>query len=141
MLLVPRKVKHRKWQTHRRNPKKASPATRGTKISFGSYGLKAEGGARINSNQIEAARKVITRSTRKAGKLWIRVFPDRPYTKKPAEVKMGKGKGNPEGYCVEVKAGRILFEVDGIPPEIAKKTLIQAGGKLPLKTRVISRNT
>lgn len=138
-MLFPKKVKYRKWQTRRKNPKKITVDTRGTTISFGSYGLKAETHARITSNQIEAARKVISRNTKKVGKMWIRIFPDRPFTKKPAEVKMGKGKGDLEGYCCEVLPGRILFEIDGVSDEIAKDTLRKAGSKLPVKTKIVTR--
>ncbi|MEK7135998.1 MAG: 50S ribosomal protein L16, partial [Patescibacteria group bacterium] len=98
MSLFPKKVKHRKWQTGRVNPDKKRVATRGVTLSFGSFGLKAETTARIRSNQIEAARKTITRQMQKKGKLWIRIFPDRPFTAKAAEVGMGKGKGDPQGY-------------------------------------------
>ena len=138
-MLVPKKVKFRKWQTQRSNPKAMSADTRGVKLSFGSFGLKALTQARVRSVQIEAARKVIARTLTKAGKYWIRIFPDRPYTSKPAEVGMGKGKGDPQGYCVEVKAGRMLFEVDGIPEALAKEALRKAGTKLPVTTRFVAR--
>tara|TARA_Y100000310_G_scaffold165571_2_gene165304 strand:- start:790 stop:1209 length:420 start_codon:yes stop_codon:yes gene_type:complete len=138
-MLFPKKVKYRKWQTRRKNLKKIGVETRGTKLSFGSHGLKSESYARITANQIEASRKVISRNTKKVGKMWIRIFPDRPFTKKPAEVKMGKGKGDLQGYCVEVLPGRVLFEVDGISDEVARDTLRKAGAKLPVKTRVITR--
>jgi large subunit ribosomal protein L16 len=138
-MLFPKKVKHRKWQTARKNIKKRGNATRGTSISFGSYGLKAMTQSRITSNQIEASRRVITRSLGKMGKIWIRVFPDRPFTRKAAEVGMGKGKGNPEGFVFDVRPGRILFEVDGVPEEDAKKALRKAGAKMPVKTKVVSR--
>jgi len=114
-MLFPKKVKHRKWQTGRKSPEKlARPDTRGTKVSFGSYGMKAMTGSRITSNQIEAARKVLTRATGKTGKMWIRIFPDRPITKKPAEVGMGKGKGDPDHFVFQVQPGRVLFELDGV---------------------------
>lgn len=138
-MLFPKKVKHRKWQTARRNPKKISPATRGITLNFGSFGLKAMGAGRIRSNQIEAARRVISRTVTKIGKSWIRIFPDRPYTAKAAEVGMGKGKGDLKGYCVEIRPGRILFEVDGVPEDVAREALRKAGTKLPLKTRIVSR--
>jgi large subunit ribosomal protein L16 len=138
-MLVPKKVKFRKWQTGRINPKARTPETRGTKLAFGSFGLKATTQARVKSNQIESARKVISRTLTKAGKYWIRIFPDRPYTAKAAEVGMGKGKGDPQGYCFEVFPGRIIFEVDGVEEAIAKEALRKAGSKLPMKTRVISR--
>lgn len=138
-MLFPKKVKHRKWQTGRTNQKKVGVETRGITIAFGSYALKATTGYRIQSNQIESARKILARSVSKVGKLWIRVFPDRPYTAKPAEVGMGKGKGDPQGYCFEVKPGRIIFEIDGVLEEVAKEALRKAGTKLPVKTRIISR--
>ncbi|MCE9549046.1 50S ribosomal protein L16 [Candidatus Nomurabacteria bacterium] len=138
-MLIPKKVKFRKWQTQRSNPKALSPETRGTKLSFGAYGLKAESQARVKSTQIESSRKVISRTLTKAGKYWIRIFPDRPYTAKPAEVGMGKGKGDPQGYCFDVTPGRIIFEVDGVEESVAREALRKAGTKLPVKTRVISR--
>jgi len=138
-MLIPKKVKFRKWQTGRTNPKKITSDTRGTKISFGSYALKAETQARVKSNQIESARKVISRTLTKAGRLWIRIFPDRPFTAKAAEVGMGRGKGDPQGYCFDVLPGRIIFEVDGVEESVAREALRKAGTKLPVKTRVISR--
>jgi len=138
-MLTPKKVKFRKWQTMRSNPKKATPETRGTKLAFGSFGLKSESQARVKSAQIEAARKVIARTLTKAGKYWIRIFPDRPYTSKAAEMGMGKGKGDPQGYCFDVFPGRIIFEVDGVDRKIAKEALRKAGSKLPLKVRILSR--
>lgn len=116
------------------------PDTRGITLSFGSFGLKAETPARVKSNQIEASRKVISRTITKVGKMWIRVFPDRPYTQKGAQVPMGKGKGDLQGYVFEVRPGRILFEVDGVDEETAVKALRKAGAKLPIKTRVVRRN-
>lgn len=139
-MLFPKKVKYRKWHTLRKNPKKVGPATRGTTVAFGSYGLKAQSPHRITSNQIESARKAITRAVGKAGRVWIRVFPDMPFTKKPAEVKMGKGKGDIEGYCARVLPGQIIFEVDGAPAHIAMEALRKGGTKLPLKTKVVARN-
>ena len=138
-MLLPKKVKFRKWQTGRKNKASITPDTRGTKLAFGSFGLKSETQARVKSNQIEAARKVISRTLTKAGKYWIRIFPDRPFTAKAAEVGMGKGKGDPQGYCFDVYPGRIIFEVDGVPPNIASEALRKAGSKLPVKTRVVSR--
>ena len=123
----------------RRNPKRVSPATRGITVAFGSFGLKATTPARIRSQQIEAARKVLSRSIGKTGRLWIRIFPDMPYTKKPAEVKLGKGKGDLEGYVAPVLAGRVLFEVDGVTEPVAREALRKAGTKLPIKTRVVAR--
>jgi large subunit ribosomal protein L16 len=140
MTLFPKKVKHRKWQTGRVNPKKLLRVeTRGVTVSFGQYGLKALGHARINSNQIEAARRAMSRHLGKTARSWIRIFPDRPFTKKPAEVKMGKGKGDPQGFETEVLAGRVLFEVDGVTEEIAKEALRKAGTKLPVKTKFVVR--
>ncbi|MFZ2205602.1 MAG: 50S ribosomal protein L16 [Minisyncoccia bacterium] len=138
-MLLPKKVKFRKWHTMRINPKAMTPETRGTKLAFGSFGLKAETQARVKSNQIESARKAMTRTLTKAGKYWIRIFPDRPYTAKAAEVGMGKGKGDPQGYCFEVFPGRVIFEVDGVDEVIARECLRKAGTKLPVKTRIISR--
>lgn len=137
--MFPKKVKFRKWQTNRQNPNKARVATRGTKLSFGSFGLKALSGARVKSNQIESARKTMARLTKKTGKIWIRIFPDRPYTAKAAEVGMGKGKGDPQGYVFEVRPGRMIFEIEGLPEVEAKEALRKAGAKLPLKTRVVAR--
>lgn len=140
-MLFPKKVKHRKWQTQRLSPKRLNrPDTRGTTLSFGSYALKAVSPARVTSNQIEAARKVLTRATAKTGKLWIRIFPDRPVTAKPAEVGMGSGKGDPKLYVFQVRPGRILFEMDGVPENVAREHMRQAGMKLPVKTAIISRS-
>ena len=138
-MLLPKKVKFRKWHSNRKNPTKITPETRGTTLAFGSFGLKAMSTGRLKSNQIESARKAMSRAITKTGKVWIRIFPDRPYTSKPPEVGMGKGKGDPQGYCAEVRPGRVIFEVDGILPEIAKEALRKAGTKLPVKTKVISR--
>ncbi len=138
-MLTPKKVKFRKWQTNRKDMKKVTPATRGIKVNFGSYGLKATTGGRIRSNQIEAARKVTSRTIGKVGRMWIRIFPDRPFTAKAAEVGMGKGKGDPKGYCLDVRPGRIIFEVDGVTEEVAKESLRKAGTKLPINTRIVSR--
>jgi large subunit ribosomal protein L16 len=140
-MLLPKKVKFRKWQTGRTNPKARTPDTRGTKLAFGSFGLKSESQARVRSNQLESSRKVISRTLTKAGKYWIRIFPDRPYTAKAAEVGMGKGKGDPQGYCFDVAPGRIIFEVDGVEESVAREALRKAGAKLPVKTRVIARVT
>ncbi|KKU50158.1 MAG: 50S ribosomal protein L16 [Parcubacteria group bacterium GW2011_GWA1_47_10] len=115
------------------------PDTRGVTVAFGSFGLKALAGARIRSNQIEAARKTVSRAVGKTGRLWIRIFPDMPYTAKPAEVKLGKGKGELQGYVAAVLPGRILFEVDGIPEPAAREALRKAGTKLPLKTKIVAR--
>lgn len=138
-MLFPKKVKFRKWHTKRRDISKASVATRGVSIAFGSHALKAMSAGRITSNQIEAARKTATRATKKTGKIWIRIFPDRPFTSKPAEVKMGKGKGDPQGFCIEVDPGKVLFEVDGVSDALAVEVLRKAGTKLPVKTKVVKR--
>ena len=141
MSLFPKKVKHRKWQTGRQHPDKINtPATRGVEINFGSHALKATTPARVKSNQIEAARRAMSRHMGKTGRAWIRIFPDRPFTKKPSEVKMGKGKGDLQGYEAVVKPGRIIFEVDGVTEEVAKEALRKAGTKLPLKTKVVARD-
>ena len=138
-MLLPKKVKFRKWHTMRMNKKAITADTRGTKLAFGSFGLKSETQARVKSNQIESARKAMSRALGKTGKSWIRIFPDRPFTAKAAEVGMGKGKGDPQGYCFEVFPGRVIFEVDGVDEAIAREALRKAGTKLPLKTRIISR--
>lgn len=138
-MLLPKKVKFRKWQTGRKHPERRGVDARGSKLSFGSFGLKAESQARVTSNQLEASRKVVSRTLTKAGRLWIRVFPDRPYTAKAAEVGMGKGKGDPQGYCFDVLPGRIIFEVDGVDEATAREALRKAGTKLPVKTRVVAR--
>lgn len=139
-MLVPKKVKFRKWHTMRRNPKASKVETRGITVAFGSHGLKAMSPARIRSNQIESARKVIARALGKTGRSWIRIFPDKPFTQKPPEVKLGKGKGDPQGYEVQVFPGRVLFEVDGVVDAVAVETLTKAGKKLPLKTKVVARH-
>ncbi|MEN9338441.1 MAG: ribosomal protein large subunit ribosomal protein [Candidatus Parcubacteria bacterium] len=140
-MLFPKKVKHRKWQSQRSSLKKmARPETKGIDVSFGSFGLKAQTDKRITSNQIEAARRAMVRSGGKTAKFWIRVFPDRPFTQKGAEVPMGKGKGDPKGYCFEVRPGRILFEIDGVSEAVAREALRKAGCKLPIKTKIVARN-
>ena len=139
-MLFPKKVKHRKWQTARLSPEKlARPETRGITVAFGSFGLKAETPARVAANQIESARRAMTRHAGKTAKVWIRIFPDRPFTAKAAETPMGKGKGDPQGYCFEVRPGRVLFEVDGVTEVVAREALRKAGTKLPVKKRVVAR--
>ncbi len=138
-MLFPKKVKFRKWQK-KRTDMSDRVETRGTTISFGSYALKADSMGRITSNQIEAARKAASRHLTKVGRMWIRVFPDRPITSKPAEVPMGGGKGDLDGYCMEVLPGRIIFEVDGVPEATAREALRKAGTKLPVKIKILSRN-
>jgi large subunit ribosomal protein L16 len=138
-MLLPKKVKYRKWHVMRRNPDRVSPATRGTTVSFGSFGLKATTAHRVRSNQIEAARKVLSRAMGKSGKIWIRIFPDMPYTQKPAEVKLGKGKGDLAGYVVQILPGRVMFEIDGVEEVVAKEALRKAGTKLPVKSKIVAR--
>lgn len=124
----------------RKNPSKMGFETRGTTLSFGSFGLKAITPARIRSEQIESARKVISREVGKNGKVWIRIFPDMPYTQKPAEVKLGKGKGDLAGYVAPVKPGRVIFEVDGVDEKVAREALRKGGTKLPVNTIIITRD-
>ena len=138
-MLTPKKVKFRKSHTFRENAAKVGVETRGTKVSFGSFGLKTLEAGRIKSNQLESARKTIAHSMSKSGKIWIRVFPDHPYTSKPAEVKMGKGKGELQGYVAIVKPGRVLFEVEGVDETAAREMLRKGGTKLPVKTKFIAR--
>ena len=140
-MLFPKKVKYRKWQTGRTNQKKRDTrtATRGVTVAFGSHGLKATQYGEITSNQIEAARKVASRTVGKTGKVWIRIFPDRPVTKKPAEVKMGKGKGDPQHFCIRILPGRVMFEVDGVAEDVAKEALRKAGTKMPVTSKIVER--
>ena len=114
-------------------------ATRGQTVAFGHFGLQALDAGWVTNRQIEAARVAMTRSMKRGGKLWIRVFPDKPITKKPAETRMGKGKGNPEGWVCPVKIGRMMFEIEGIEEPLAKKSLALASAKLPIKTRFVKR--
>ncbi len=134
-MLQPKKVKHRKQQKGRIRGK----AQRGSKVAFGDYGLKALEGGLITDRQIEAARIAITRHVKRGGKLWIRIFPDKPITKKPAETRMGKGKGNLEGWAAVVRRGRILYEIEGVSEEDAVEALRLASHKLPLKTKFVKR--
>lgn len=136
-MLIPKKVKHRKWQKGRSLNRKIE--TRGTTVAYGSFGLKAETGAWINSRQIEAARKTINNFIKREGKVWIRIFPDKPITQKPPEVTMGGGKGDVKEFVFPVRPGRILFEMDGVAPEIAREALRLAGHKLPVKTRIVEK--
>ncbi|MDB5187589.1 MAG: rplP [Candidatus Kaiserbacteria bacterium] len=139
-MLAPKKTKYRKWQVGRKHPDKlARPDTRGVTMAFGSFGLKALEPHRLTSNQLEAARRALSRAAGKTAKIWIRVFPDRPFTRKPAEVRMGSGKGDLEGYVIEVRPGRVLFEVDGAPEAMAREALRKAGKKLPIKVRIVAR--
>lgn len=134
-MLSPKRVKYRKKQKGRLKGK----SLRGNKVSFGEYGLKAVTGARITARQIEAARRTITRHIKRGGKLWIRIFPDYPVTKKPAETRMGSGKGNPEYWVSIVKPGRIMFELSGIPEEAVKEAFRLASHKLPVKTIIVKK--
>lgn len=134
-MLMPKRVKHRKQQRGRRS----GAAKGGTNIDFGEYGLKAMQDGWITARQIEAARIAITRHIKRGGKVFIRVFPDKPITKKPAEVRMGKGKGAPEAWVAVIKPGRIMFEVEGVPEELAREAISRAGYKLPIKTKFVKR--
>ena len=134
-MLMPKKVKHRKQMRGRMT----GVASRGSEISFGEYGLKSLEPAWITDRQIEAARIAMTRHIKRGGKIWIRMFPDKPVTKKPAETRMGKGKGSPEGWVAVVKPGRVLFELEGVTPEIAKKAMGLAAAKIGLKTKFVVR--
>jgi large subunit ribosomal protein L16 len=139
-MLFPKKVKHRKWQTNRMSlERRQRPDVRGITVAYGSYGLKALTPSRVKSNQIEAARRVISRTMGKAGKTWIRIFPDRPITRKAAEVPMGKGKGDPDHFVFEVRPGRIIFEIDGVSEEIAKEAFRKACAKLPIQGKLVRR--
>ena len=139
-MLFPKKVKYRKWQTGRKSvAKRNRPATRGTSVAFGAFGVKALGQARVTSNQIEAVRRVLVRTIGKTGKIWIRIFPDRPYTRKASEVGMGKGKGDPEGFVCEVRPGRVMFEIDGASEEVMREAIRKAGTKLPMKIKTVER--
>ena len=137
-MLLPKRVKFRKWQ--KGATKRQLKETKGTSLAFGAFGLKAEEAKWINSRQIEAARKAMSRFVQRGGKFWIRIFPDKPITKKPPEVTMGGGKGDPVGYVFPVRPGRIIFEMDGISRKDAEEALRKAGAKLPIKTRFISRD-
>jgi large subunit ribosomal protein L16 len=134
-MLQPKRTKHRKAQKGRIR----EVAKRGTTIAFGSFGLKAMEGIWLTNRQIEAARQAMTRAMKREGNVWIRIFPDKPITKKPQEVRMGKGKGNPEYWAAVVEPGRILFEADGVPVAVAKEALELAAAKLPIKTKFIIR--
>jgi len=136
-MLSPKKVKYRKQMKGNMR----GTAYRGSNISFGEYALKAMECGRMTAQQIEAARIAINRTVKRGGKMWIRVFPDKPLTKKPAETRMGKGKGSPEQWVAVVKPGRILYELTGVDEELAVKALRLAGNKLPFATKVVSRST
>lgn len=132
-MLVPKKTKYRKSMKNIVSGKE----NRGTEIDFGKYALKAAGATWVDSRQIEAARRAMTRYIKRGGKVWIRIFPAKPVTKKPNEVGMGKGKGAPSHFVFQVRPGRILFEMDGVPAEVAKEALRLAAHKLPLKTKIV----
>ena len=134
-MLMPKRVKHRKQF----RGSMAGKATRGNKISNGEYGIVAMEPAWIKSNQIEAARVAMTRYVKRTGKVWIKIFPDKPYTSKPIGVRMGKGKGNVEGWVAVVKPGRVMFEIAGVPEETAKEALRRATHKLPVKCKIVSK--
>lgn len=134
-MLMPKKTKFRKAFKGRIK----GISTKGTNVSFGSYGLKALEAARVTERQIEAARKTISRCMKRAGRIWIRIFPDVPVSKKPAEVRMGSGKGSPEYWICRVKPGRVLFEIDGVSEDLAAGAFEYAAAKLPLKTKMIKR--
>jgi len=136
-ILMPKKIKHRKWHKGRRRAK--GVAARGTELNFGSYGIKAMEVKWLTSRQIEAARRAIIRYLRKGGKLWIRVFPDKPVTRKGTEVPMGGGKGSVDHYVFPLKPGRIIFEIEGIKEEEAKEAFSRAADKLPIKTKFVKR--
>lgn len=136
-MLIPKKVKHRK--THRLRGKRKGMTKNGSTVAFGRFAIKAMGQTEITSRQIEAARRTIARAVKRGGKVWIRVFPHKPITKKGAEVPMGSGKGSLDHYCVEVLPGRILFEMDGVEPELAREALKLATYKLPCKCKIVDR--
>jgi large subunit ribosomal protein L16 len=135
-MLLPKKTKFRKQQKGRMK----GVASRGTEVSFGKFGLKAETGERITSRQIESARRAMTRSIKRGGKIWIRIFPDTPITAKPAEVRMGSGKGAVDHYAAKVRPGRIMFEMDGVTEEQAREAMRLAAHKLPVRTRFVIRH-
>ena len=134
-MLAPKRVKFRKQMKGRLR----GVATRGQTVAFGHFGLQALEAGWVTNRQIEAARVAMTRNMKRGGKLWIRLFPDKPITKKPAETRMGKGKGNPEGWVCPVKIGRVMFEIEGVLEEIARKSLALASAKLPIKSRFVKR--
>ncbi len=135
MPLMPKRTKYRKMQKGRNRGK----ASRGTLVTDGEYGLQATGAALIKSNQIEAARIAMTRYIKRGGQVWIKIFPDKPVTKKPAETRMGKGKGAPEYWVARVKPGRVMFEISGVTEDIAKEALRLAANKLPVKSKFVAR--
>ena len=136
-MLSPKRTKHRKKQRHAESIRQR--ATKGNSLAFGDFGLVSLDGKWITNRQIEAARVALTRHIKRGGKVWIRVFPDIPYTKKPAETRMGKGKGGPEYWVAPVKSGTMLFEVAGVPADLAESAMHLAGSKLPVKTKFVAR--
>lgn len=136
-MLQPKKTKHRKWQKGR--SRKRLVETRGIALHFGNTGLQATSSAYISAKQIEAARKTISNYTKRGGKVWIRIFPDKPITQRPPELTMGGGKGSVDHYVFPVKPGRVLFELDGLPENVAHEALRKAGFKLPVKTRIVNK--
>ncbi|MCT4656731.1 MAG: 50S ribosomal protein L16 [Cohaesibacter sp.] len=134
-MLQPKRTKYRKQHKGRIH----GVAKGGFELNFGAYGLKAQEPARITARQIEAARRAMTRHMKRAGRVWIRIFPDVPVSKKPTEVRMGKGKGSPEYWAARVKPGRIMFEIDGVPTDVAREAMRLAAAKLPIKTRFVQR--
>ena len=134
-MLMPKRTKYRKMHRGRRR----GTAKGGTKVSFGEYGIKALEAGWITARQIESARVAITRTVKRGGKVWITIFPDKPVTEKPAETRMGSGKGNPEFWVAVVKPGRVMFELSGVPEDLAREAMRRAGHKLPIKTRFVMR--
>jgi large subunit ribosomal protein L16 len=134
-MLAPKRVKYRKMMKGRMRGK----ASRGASVAFGHFGLQATEAGWISNRQIEAARVTLTRTMKRGGKIWIRIFPDKPITKKPAETRMGKGKGNPEGWVAVVKPGRVMFELEGVTEQVAREALRLAAAKLPVATRFLAR--
>ena len=134
-MLQPKRTKYRKQHKMRNR----GIATRGAKVSFGEYGLKATTRGRLTARQIEAARRAMTRHIKRGGRVWIRIFPDKPVSKKPAEVRMGKGKGNPEYWVAQIQPGRVLYEMDGVSEEIAREAFALAAAKLPVLTTFVAR--
>ena len=134
-MLQPARRKYRKEQKGRNK----GIATRGTKVSFGEYGLKAIGRGRITARQIEAARRAMTRHIKRGGRIWIRIFPDKPISQKPAEVRMGNGKGNPEYYVAEIQPGKVIYEMDGVDEALAREAFALAAAKLPIETAFVVR--
>jgi large subunit ribosomal protein L16 len=134
-MLAPKRVKYRKQMKGRNR----GVATRGTQVSFGEFGLQAMENGWISNRSIEAARIAMTRHIKRGGKVWIRIFPDKPVTKKPLEVRMGKGKGNPEGWVAVVRSGRMMFELEGVPQDVARRAMELAAAKLPVKCKFVVR--